>query len=191
MVLGQCLQPVTVTGSRCGCAPAHLSQECPVLWSRQPMQRPVSGSHSSVCPLQKQGRHVGKPQWPGRQRSHCRPYSPGRQVHCPVSGSQKGPCEPWGSQSHAVDDTRHKTRSTGGSGQWDRLPRSRLDHRALTSAAVGPEMEGGWGARVAVPPDHVGATLALAAVWVTHGAERALRVTLALWETRGRTQREI
>lgn len=50
-------------------------------------------------------------------------------------------------------------------------------------------MEGGRGARVAVPPDHVGAALALAAVWVTHGAERALRVTLALWETRGCTQR--
>lgn len=70
-------------------------------------------------------------------------------------------------------------------GKWDRIPRSGLDRRALTTAAVGPEMEGGRGARVAVPPDHVGATLALAAVGVTHSAERALRVTLALWETGG------
>lgn len=71
------------------------------------------------------------------------------------------------------------------------IPRSILDHSGLTSAAVGPEMKGGRGARVAVPPDHVGATLALAAVWVTHGAERALRVTLALWETRRNTWKGI
>lgn len=68
--------------------------------------------------------------------------------------------------------------------QVRRIPRFILDHRALTSAAAGPEMEGGRGARVAVPTDHVGATLALAAVWVAHGAERTLRVTLALWKTR-------
>lgn len=53
---------------------------------------------------------------------------------------------------------------------------------ALTSAAVGSKLERGWGTTVAVPSHHVGATLALAAVWVTHGAEGALRVTLALWE---------
>lgn len=63
------------------------------------------------------------------------------------------------------------------------IPRVRTGSQ--TSAAVGSEVEGGGGAGVAVPADHVGATLALAAVGVTHGAERTLRVTLALWEARG------
>lgn len=79
----------------------HLSQVCPVLWSRHLMHRPVLGSHSSVCPLQVQGRQVGKPQWPGRQRSHCRPYAPGTHTHWPVSWSQNELCEPWGSHTHA------------------------------------------------------------------------------------------
>lgn len=52
---------------------AHLSQLCPVVWSLQAVQRPVAASQVSVCPLQEQGRQDGKPQWPGRQRSHCRP----------------------------------------------------------------------------------------------------------------------
>lgn len=51
-----------------------------------------------------------------------------------------------------------------------------------TSAAVGAELEGGRSAAVAVPPHHVGSTLTLSAAGVTHGAERALRVTLAFWE---------
>lgn len=52
----------------------------------------------------------------------------------------------------------------------------------LTSAAAGSELEGGRSATVAVPPHHVGTTLTLSAAGLTHGAERALRVTLAFWE---------
>lgn len=52
----------------------------------------------------------------------------------------------------------------------------------LTSAAIGSKMEGGGGTLVTVTAYNVGATLALSAVGVTHGAERALRVTLAFWE---------
>lgn len=51
-----------------------------------------------------------------------------------------------------------------------------------TSAAAGSELERGRSAAVAVPPDHVGTAPALAAAGVAHGAERALRVTLAFWE---------
>lgn len=81
----------------------YLSQLCPVLWSLQSMQYPVLGSQLSACPLQEQCRQAGKPQWPGRQRSHCRPYAPGTQTHWPVSWSQNWLCEPWGSHAHAAE----------------------------------------------------------------------------------------
>lgn len=71
--------------------------------------------------------------------------------------------------------------------QVHRTPQSTLDNTALTSAAVRPKIEGGRRARVAVSPDHIWPTLALATVRVTHGAERTLRVTLALWGTRAHT----
>lgn len=52
----------------------------------------------------------------------------------------------------------------------------------LTSAAVGSKLKRGRRTPVTVPADHVGAALTLPAVGVAHGAERALRVTLAFWE---------
>ena len=52
----------------------------------------------------------------------------------------------------------------------------------LTSAAVGSEKVGGGGTLITVSADHVGPTLALPAAGVAHGAQRALRVTLACWE---------
>lgn len=54
----------------------------------------------------------------------------------------------------------------------------------LTSAAAGAEQVGGGGTPVTVPSHHVGATLALPAARITHGAEGSLRVTLARWEER-------
>lgn len=54
--------------------------------------------------------------------------------------------------------------------------------RVLTFAAVGSKLERGWSTPVAVPTDHVGATLTLTPAGITNGAEGALRVTLAFWE---------
>lgn len=59
----------------------NLSQLWPVVWSLQVRHCPVWESHCSAWPLQVQGRQLGKPQCPGRQRSHCRPYAPGIHSH--------------------------------------------------------------------------------------------------------------
>lgn len=67
-----------------GRLPAHLWHLSPSVWSRQRRQLPVRGSQSSACPLHWQGRHAGKPQWPGWQRSQREPWAPSRQGHCPV-----------------------------------------------------------------------------------------------------------
>lgn len=57
----------------------------------------------------------------------------------------------------------------------------------LTSATVGSELVRGRSTSVTVPTDHVGATLTLTPAGVTHGAEGALRITLAFWEMESNT----
>lgn len=79
----------------------NLSQLCPVVCSLQSKHCPVWGSHCSACPLQVHGRQLGKPQCPGRQRSHWRPYAPGIHSHWPVASWQNACTEPCGSHSHA------------------------------------------------------------------------------------------
>lgn len=181
----------------------YLSQVCPVLWSLQSMQRPVSGSHSSACPLQEQGRQVGKPQWPGRQRSHWRPNAPDTHTHWPVSWSQNGFWEPWGSHAHAAQTETTRLYVTHiilfilrhlalfnlllviNNIHWFFdywVVFGLLVDRVLTFAAGGSELKSSWSTSVAVPADHVGATLTLTPVGVTHCAEGALRITLAFWE---------
>lgn len=61
----------------------------------------------------------------------------------------------------------------------------------LTSAAVGSKLVRGWSTSVTVPTDHVGTTLTLTPAGVTHGAERALRVTLAFWEMGVQHRRDV
>lgn len=54
-----------------------------------------------------QGWQLGKPQYPGKHRSHCRAYTPWKQGHWPVTGSQKALTEPCRWQSHA-GETRNR-----------------------------------------------------------------------------------
>lgn len=65
-------------------------------------------SQSSAWPLHWQGWQLGKPQCPGRHRSHCRAYMPWKQWHWPVTASQKASTDPCRSQSQAADRQTQK-----------------------------------------------------------------------------------
>ncbi len=164
----------------------NLSQLCPVVWSLQDRHCPVSRSHCSAWPLQVQGRQLGNPQCPGRQRSHCRPYALGIHSHWPVASWQKEWTDPSGLQSHAKPIIDHNYACE--SNTWCSLCYWPV---VLTPAALRPKKEGRWGAFVAVPANHVVTTLALATRSVTNRAERPLRVTLTGWEKQRRKKRNI
>ena len=79
----------------------YLSQLCPVVKSWQLKHSPVTESQPSAWPLHWQGWQLGKPQNPGKHRSHCLVYTPWKQWHWPVMGSQKALTDPcrWHSQA--------------------------------------------------------------------------------------------
>lgn len=185
----------------------YLSHVYPVLWSLQLMQRPVSGSHSSACPLQEQGWQVGNPQWPGKQRSHWRSNAPGTHIHWPVNWSQNGLWDPWVLHAHSAQKqttyihkqlyTHHAVYTVVFSiicpvtNYWsifiDAFILFLVD-QVLTFAASGSEVKCSWSTSVAVPADHTGATLTLTPIGVAHCAEGALRITLAFWEMEFNTE---
>ena len=171
----------------------HLSQCRPVVWSRQRRQLPVRGSHSSACPLHWQGRQVGKPQWPGWQRSHCRPTVPGWHRHCPLPASHSRDTEPSGEQAQAAEwhgsrqgDLKPENSHPSGMGrqadrQRDPTPAC-LTHQQtllLTAAPQGSEAIAAGCAAVTAAAEDVGLALTLPGQHLAHAAVGALRVALA------------
>lgn len=105
----------------------HRSQCSPPVWSRQPRQAPVWGSHSSACPWQTQGRQLGNPHWPRWQRSQRSPNAPARQGHCPLVVSHRPLSAPSGLHWQAGD----KVETEPGRGFEGKLGEVRVESQGM------------------------------------------------------------